>query len=234
MEMAHVPSQEICSSPELIIVRQLPTQKSTLVILRLGGSGQHLRIEIVVVIHSCLGGSPERRSVRPLDVQRAVPTRGVLVHGVELLPELVELRQVIAGHGAPSSGKGLLEVLPPDLARSIFVHGIVTRLQLICRDRITNRGLGRPLAELSQVCTAEAFRLLRNKGEWNIRSYRRLLQSRLKNALPGWEIRQGNVDELIQTTRPQQCLIQQLRAICGADEKDVLLHADAINLGQQL
>merc|ERR1712003_337824 len=105
----NLPSQGIASSPELI-VRQLPKQKSMLGKLPWGGCRRHLGVQIVVVIHSSLGRSPERRSIWPLNVQRSVATCGVLVDRVELLPELVEFRQVVAGHGAPSSGKSLLEM----------------------------------------------------------------------------------------------------------------------------
>ena len=50
---------------------------------------------------------------------------GDLVRGVELLPELVVLGEVIARHGAAGAGEGLLEVLPGMLYYTMLYHTIL-------------------------------------------------------------------------------------------------------------
>mmetsp|Transcript_107586 Transcript_107586/g.269886 ORF Transcript_107586/g.269886 Transcript_107586/m.269886 type:complete len:307 (+) Transcript_107586:119-1039(+) len=192
-----------------------------------------LSVEVVVVIgRSC--GSSEGRPVRPLDVQAAVPAGGVLIHGVELLSELVKLCKVVVGHRTPGPRKRLLKMLPTDLAGCLCVHSIIPCLELISSDGISNCGLGGSLAQLGQVCTTEALGLLSDKRKWDIRCNRGLLQCGLEDALPGRKIRQRDVDELIQAARPQQSLIEELRPIGRANEEHILLHTYTINLCQEL
>mmetsp|Transcript_90807 Transcript_90807/g.235496 ORF Transcript_90807/g.235496 Transcript_90807/m.235496 type:complete len:335 (-) Transcript_90807:899-1903(-) len=192
-----------------------------------------LGVKVVVVIRSGRG-SAERRPVRPLDVQAAVPAGGVLIHGVELLSELVKLCKVVVGHRTPGPRKRLLKMLPTDLAGCLCVHSIIPCLELISSDGISNCGLGGSLAQLGQVCTTEALGLLSDKRKWDIRCNRGLLQRGLQDALPGRKIRQRDVDELIQAARPQQSLIEELRPIGRANEEHILLHTYTINLRQEL
>mmetsp|Transcript_33468 Transcript_33468/g.109658 ORF Transcript_33468/g.109658 Transcript_33468/m.109658 type:complete len:464 (+) Transcript_33468:258-1649(+) len=189
-------------------------------------------VQVVVIVRRGGSGS-QSRSVRPLDVQRAIPA-GVLVEGVELLPELVVLREVALPHRTTGSSECLLEVFPGDLIRRI-IHGIITTcLQLFGSDGISNCSLGSSLAELGQVGTTEALRLLCDERHGHVRSDRRFLECRIQDALASWQVWQRDVDELVKTARSEQRLVQELGTVGRTDEEDVLLHTDAIDLRQQL
>mmetsp|Transcript_33466 Transcript_33466/g.109653 ORF Transcript_33466/g.109653 Transcript_33466/m.109653 type:complete len:241 (+) Transcript_33466:61-783(+) len=188
-------------------------------------------IQVVIVVGS-IGGSAEGRPIRPLDVHRAIPA-GVLVEGVELLPELVVLREVVLCYRATGSSESLLEVLPADLVSRI--HGIIiTCLQLFGSDGISNCSLGGPLAQLGQVGTTEALRLLCDERHGHVRSDRRFLERGIQDALASRQVRQRDVDELVKTARSQQRLVQELGTIGRANEEDVLLDTNAVDLRQQL
>mmetsp|Transcript_33479 Transcript_33479/g.109694 ORF Transcript_33479/g.109694 Transcript_33479/m.109694 type:complete len:465 (+) Transcript_33479:258-1652(+) len=188
-------------------------------------------VQVVVIVRRGGSGS-QSRSVRPLDVQRAIPA-GVLVEGVELLPELVVLREVVLCYRATGSSESLLEVLPADLVSRI--HGIIiTCLQLFGSDGISNCSLGGPLAQLGQVGTTEALRLLCDERHGHVRSDRRFLERGIQDALASRQVRQRDVDELVKTARSEQRLVQELGTVGRTDEEDVLLHTDAVDLRQEL
>lgn len=55
-----------------------------------------------------------------------------------------------------------------------------------------------------------------------------------QNAYPALLVRQGDVDELIETARSQDGRVDDVWPVCGPDNKDVLLAGHAIHLSQDL
>lgn len=55
-----------------------------------------------------------------------------------------------------------------------------------------------------------------------------------QNAYPALLVRQGDVDELIQTAGSQNGGVDDVWSVCGSDDKDVLLTGHSIHLGQDL
>lgn len=55
-----------------------------------------------------------------------------------------------------------------------------------------------------------------------------------QNANPAPLVREGDVDELIQTARSQDGGVDDVRSVCGSDDEDVLLAGHSIHLGQDL
>jgi hypothetical protein len=121
-----------------------------------------------------------------------------------------------------------------NLVRWLGVHSIIASLELLGSDGIADGRLGRALAELRKVGPAEALGLLSDEGERDVGGDGRLLESGLEDVLPGGQVRQRDVNELIQSAWAQESLIQELRPVRGADEEHVLLDSHAIDLGQQL
>merc|ERR1712066_723858 len=128
----------------------------------------------------------------------------------------------------------LLEMLPSDLCDTVYIHGIVTGLELLGGNRITNAGLRSILAEARQIRAAESFCDVRQEGHGHIRRHWRLFQGGLEDALPSRKVWQWNVDELVKATGSQQSIVKQLRPVGSTDNENILLHANTINLGQQL
>lgn len=55
-----------------------------------------------------------------------------------------------------------------------------------------------------------------------------------QNAYPALLVRQGDVDELIQTAGSQDGRVDDVWPVCGSDNKDVLLTGHSVHLGQDL
>merc|ERR1719265_2133949 len=131
--------------------------------------------------------------------------------------------------------KSLLEMLPCNLSSGLILHGVViTSPQFICCNGITDSSFCSTLAEFCQVCTAETFRFRCNERYWHVWCDWRLPQCRVQDALSRWKVWQWNVDELIQSSGTQQGLVKEFWTICGANEEDVLLHANTINFCEKL
>mmetsp|Transcript_71722 Transcript_71722/g.232150 ORF Transcript_71722/g.232150 Transcript_71722/m.232150 type:complete len:264 (+) Transcript_71722:73-864(+) len=195
----------------------------------------HLCVQIVLLLgsRSTASTTAQDRVVWPLD-HATIACGGIFVHRVKLFPELVKLGKVIAGHGTAGAGKCLLKVLPANLALSLSVHGVVACPELFRGDGIPDGRFSSPLAKFSQIGATEALCLLCNEGEGHVGSYGRLLERRLQNSLPRGQVRQRDVDELIETAWPQQCFVQELWTVGRANEKDVFLHAHTVDFSQQL
>lgn len=52
--------------------------------------------------------------------------------------------------------------------------------------------------------------------------------------MAGWFVGQWNVDQLIQTSWPQQGIIEKFWTICGTYEEHILLDSNTIDLSEQL
>lgn len=63
---------------------------------------------------------------------------------------------------------------------------------------------------------------------------RTLAKVGLQDADPALLVRQGDVDELIQTARSQDGRINDVWSVCGSNDEDVLLARHSIHLSQNL
>ena len=99
---------------------------------------------------------------------------------------------------------------------------------------ISDCRLGSLLTNLCQISTRKSISNLAQEVQVHILSTRSLPQVSLQNAQSGWLIRQRHIDQLIQPSRSQQSLIQNLRSVSSTNKEDILLSTNTIHLSQQL
>lgn len=61
-----------------------------------------------------------------------------------------------------------------------------------------------------------------------------LAQVSLQNTDPALLVRQRDVDELIQTSRPQDGRVNDVWSVCGTNDEDILLAGHTVHLSQDL
>merc|ERR1740139_25954 len=199
-------------------------------------------VEVIIVVRSL-----ELRNVLlgPGDTRGFRLSRSLLgVHGVEFLSELFELVEVMCGHGPARGVEGLLEMGAGDHGNGIlhiFLHVcVLTSLcssapaLFLCSDRVTDRSLSRPLTQLSDISTGKVLGQIGTEIEWYVGGDGRLPQHCHENVFPRWLVGQGDVDQLIETARSDQGLVEDVRSVGSPDEEKVLLDTGTVHLGQKL
>jgi len=111
---------------------------------------------------------------------------------------------------------------------------VKSNIVLFCLNTIANSTLSRTLTQFCNICTREFVRNISKMFILDIRCNWGFSKGCLKNVLTSTFIRQGDVDKLIETARSNQSLIEDIRSICGTNEKEILLGACTIHLSQQL
>mmetsp|Transcript_150964 Transcript_150964/g.277284 ORF Transcript_150964/g.277284 Transcript_150964/m.277284 type:complete len:208 (+) Transcript_150964:40-663(+) len=193
-------------------------------------AGHELRVKIILIFSSCGSATGvDSWVVRPVDDRRTI-TRSCLVHRVELLAELVVLCKLCGIYRTSSASKALLKMLPANLACGVELHAITsTAAEFFGGDGVANSGLGCSLAKLSQVSPTETFCQLRDERQWHVWCNWRLAEGGLEDAQTGRLVWQWDVNQLVKTTGSQKSFVEQLWAIRGTNEEDILLHTYAIN-----
>lgn len=97
-------------------------------------------------------------------------------------------------------------------------------------DALSDGKFARALADLGQIGTRETVGSLGKEAEVDVRSDRRLLECRLENRDSRGLVGEGDVDELIESSRSKKSRVELIRSVGGSDDEDVLLGADTVHL----
>jgi hypothetical protein len=121
----------------------------------------------------------------------------------------------------------------------VLLHGIrVLGLPLAPLDVplnvLADGSLAGPLADLCDVCSTEPMGELGEGVKVHIRGDWGLPKDGLEDLEAGLVIGEGDVDELIEASRPKQSSINDVRAVGSSDDEDSLLAVHAIHFSQQL
>mmetsp|Transcript_9916 Transcript_9916/g.21409 ORF Transcript_9916/g.21409 Transcript_9916/m.21409 type:complete len:275 (-) Transcript_9916:58-882(-) len=133
----------------------------------------------------------------------------------------------------PLRHEHVVRVHPPlvflDLTRRDALEPVLLR-----QDSLPNGQLRRTRAYLRDVGAAEPVRRPGEDLDVHARFDGRLPQRRLENRYAALEVGQGDVYQLVETSRPDHGGVDDVRPVGGADDEDVLPGAHAVDLGQDL
>src|SRR5882757_8638048 len=96
---------------------------------------------------------------------------------------------------------------------SLFTFSLFPCSSDICINRRSNSQFRRPLAYLRQISTRVSMSVLRQKGEINFGSHRRLLKASFEDRQPRYFVWQRNIDKLIKTTRTEEGGVNLVRSV---------------------
>merc|ERR1711975_205628 len=119
------------------------------------------------------------------------------------------------------------------LSISFFIGHKLPAVLLGCNG-LADGSLGRALAELSHVCSGETFALAGKEVEIDVVRDRALTEDGLDNADARRLVGKRNVDQLVQTARSDECLVENGRSVRSADEEQVLFGTCTVHFSQQL
>ena len=152
----------------------------------------------------------------------------------------------MGGHGATSSLESLLEVISCDHRHRILdaLHlSVVSCLStlrsqspslLLGSNRLSDGSLCSPLAKLSDVGTRKILGELSAEVKCDVWRYGTLSQIGLEYVDTRSLVRQWDVDQLIETARSDEGLVEDIWSISGSDEEQILLLSGTVHLGQKL
>mmetsp|Transcript_38871 Transcript_38871/g.99305 ORF Transcript_38871/g.99305 Transcript_38871/m.99305 type:complete len:370 (-) Transcript_38871:1412-2521(-) len=197
-------------------------------------------VEVVVVLHCRRGRRAVTRRLGPAELEGLAKATFLL----ELLREHIILANVRVRHAAPRKLHRLLKVLPPDLGHGVHlvavVHGVLApRLALpLCPDGLLNTlpdgVLARALADLRQIRPRELGRRLGQLLNVDVLGNGRLAEARLEDVEARGMVREGDVDELVQTTRTHERGVDDVGPVGRSDDEYVLLLAHPVHLRKHL
>jgi hypothetical protein len=104
-------------------------------------------------------------------------------------------------------------------------------LAFLSLDVLEDGVLARPLADLRDVCAAEARREPGEHAEVDVPGDGRTPQARHEDLASRCLVGQGDVDELVEVARPEQRGVDDVRPVGGADDEHRLLGGHAIHVG---
>lgn len=180
-----------------------------------------------------------------------------LVGEAEVVGRATGLLQVLGEHfvapqfglinGATSESHGLLKVSPGEARNRVLpinVHGIGTGSNTsgdtgadLCRlflDALADTKFAGTLTYFGNVSTREAIGDVGQMDHVNILGDGGLAEGSPEDGQAGLFIGEGDVDELIKTTRTQEGRVNLVRSVGGSNDKDILLCVHPVHLGQDL
>ena len=131
-------------------------------------------------------------------------------------------------------GNWVLYTLHIRIIRLLTIFGSQPSAFFLCCDAFPNGSLGGPLAQLSDIGSCEVLGKLGTELKGDIRCDWTLSQVGFKDVDSGTLVWQWDVNELIETTRSDEGLIEDIWSICGSDEEQILLLSGTVHLGQKL
>eukprot|EP00906_Rhabdomonas_costata_P002090 RCo003296 len=174
------------------------------------------------------------RGIGELEVPK--PSCGLQGGGEHLV-----LANIVVGDGPPGPHHRLLEVALGNLGHGVegLVCGDLPGLDhLVVLDLLRNafldRQLAGPLADRGDIGTRKPVGLLCQEHKVHIGCDRGLPQDGLENVDAGLFVRQGDVDQLVQSPRPHDRRIDDVRPVGGTDDEHALLGAHSVHLGEDL
>mmetsp|Transcript_42820 Transcript_42820/g.102057 ORF Transcript_42820/g.102057 Transcript_42820/m.102057 type:complete len:209 (-) Transcript_42820:1220-1846(-) len=93
---------------------------------------------------------------------------------------------------------------------------------------------GRLVHEILEICSAEASRALGDVQKRHLFCQLLVLHMHIQDLLPALHIWQTHGDPAVETTRPQQGLVQDVRTIGGSNYNDAAVAFKAIHLSEDL
>jgi len=129
-------------------------------------------------------------------------------------------------------GNGVLDGL--HVGVFLLVVTLESSSLLLGENGLADGSLGGSLAEFSDISTSEVLGEVGHEVEGAVGGNRGLSENGLEDVSSGTLVREGDVDELIETTRSDEGFIKDVGSISSSDEEEVLLGTGTIHLGQEL
>lgn len=105
---------------------------------------------------------------------------------------------------------------------------------LISFNGLPDGSLGGSLAQFSEICSCESLGQLGEELKGDVGGNGTLSQDSLQHTGSGWLVWEGDVDQLVETTRSDEGLIEDVRSVGSSNEEEVLLDTDSVHLSEQL